>query len=86
MTSFDVGMALLGISLVLTLVRAVRGPTLPDRVVALELTSMITAGILLVRAVSAGTTFLLDVSIVLALVAFLAAVGFAYYLERRAPE
>jgi multicomponent Na+:H+ antiporter subunit F len=82
----ELALALLGVALLLALLRAVRGPTLPDRVVALELTSMITVSILLERAIVSERGFLLDAAIVLALVAFIASVSFAYYLERRPPE
>lgn len=84
--AFDIASALLGIGLLLALARAARGPSLPDRVVGLELTSMIAVGLILVRAISEDQGYLIDVAIVLALVAFLASVTFAYYLERRPPE
>src|SRR5690606_20306479 len=54
---FDIGTAWLGVSLLLALSRAAIGPSLPDRVVALELTSMTSVGIILVRAVSAGQPY-----------------------------
>lgn len=83
---FGVAYALVGVALVLALARAARGPSLPDRVVALELTSMLSIAILLVRAVDSASGYLLDVAIVMALVGFLGTVSFAYYLERRPPE
>ena len=83
---YDVTTALLGLSLLLALARGVRGPSLPDRVVALELTSMTSVAIILVRAAADGRGYLIDVAIVLALVAFLSTVAFATYLEQRSPE
>jgi multicomponent Na+:H+ antiporter subunit F len=84
--ALDVALGFLAISLLLALLRAVRGPSLPDRVVALELTSMTSVGILLVRAVQDESGYLLDVGIVLALVAFLGSVALAYFIERRSAE
>lgn len=73
--------ALLSAALLLIMVRLVRGPTLPDRVVALELIASLTVGFIGVQALASGKTAFLDVAMVLALTAFLAAVGFARYLE-----
>lgn len=83
---YDVVTALLGLSLLMALARGAVGPSLPDRVVALELTSMTSVGIILVRAIDDGRTYLIDIAIVLALVAFLSTVAFASYLEQRGRE
>lgn len=63
-------------------VRLVRGPSLPDRVVALELFASITVGVIAAYAMVSGMMAFLDVAMVLALTAFLAAVAFARYLEK----
>jgi multicomponent Na+:H+ antiporter subunit F len=83
---YDIATALLGIALLLALARGIIGPSLPDRVVALELTSMTSVGLVLVHAASEGKSYLIDIAIVLALVAFLSTVAFASYLEQRGPE
>ncbi len=74
--------AVLMASLILTFARLVKGPTLPDRVVALELIAAIVVGIIGTYAIATGVPDFLDVAIVMALMAFLAAVGFARYLEK----
>ncbi|MGM0553812.1 MAG: cation:proton antiporter [Pseudomonadota bacterium] len=74
--------ALLSIALLLGFWRLYLGPTLPDRVVALELIASLTIGFISVYVVSSGRTPFIDVAMVLALTAFLAAVGFARYLEK----
>ncbi len=74
---------MLAISLVLTLLRLVRGPSTPDRVVALELTSSIVVGTVGVHALDTGQTSYLDVAIVMAITGFMATIGFARYIERR---
>lgn len=72
----------LAISLVLAFVRIVRGPSLMDRVVALELTATLVAGIVAVFAIGTDDPAIIDVAIALALVAFISAVAFARYAER----
>ncbi len=74
--------ALLSPGLLLAFVRLVRGPSLPDRVVALELTSLLAAGMIVTYAVDQGQAVFLDVAIALALVAFLATIAFALYIEK----
>ncbi len=76
-----VAFAVLMASLILTFVRLVQGPTLPDRVVALELIAAIVVGLIGTYSISTSVPDFLDVAIVMALMAFLAAVGFARFLE-----
>lgn len=66
--------------------RLVRGPSLPDRVVALDLIAVTTAAFLTVYAISTNQPVFLDTAIVLALITFLGTVAFAQYLERRARD
>jgi multicomponent Na+:H+ antiporter subunit F len=75
--------AILSLSLLLSFVRLLRGPSLPDRVVALELMASLTVGFIGVHAIASQRFAFLDVAMVLALTAFLAAVGFARFLEKR---
>lgn len=73
---------LLGVASVLALVRIARGPSLPDRVVALDLLVALGLGIIAAYAAATGQAVLLDIALVLSLVSFLGTVAFAYYLER----
>ncbi|AVI64001.1 MAG: cation:proton antiporter [Halomonas sp.] len=77
---------IMGMALVLTFVRVVRGPSLPDRVVALELFSTTVVGLVGVYAIQSGVASFLDAAIVIALMGFLAAIGFARFLERGGPR
>jgi multicomponent Na+:H+ antiporter subunit F len=61
--------------------RAVRGPTLPDRVVALDLLATLVAGGLVVFAIRERQPTLLGVALVLALLLFISPVAFSYYLS-----
>ncbi len=73
---------LLSAALIFAFIRLVEGPSLPDRVVALELLASLTVGFIGVYVLVSGATPFLDVAMVLALTAFLAAIAFARYLEK----
>ena len=73
-------LAVLSAALLMTFVRLVKGPTLPDRVVALELIATIFVGVVAVYSIASRQTVYLDVGIVLALVGFLGAVAFARFM------
>ncbi|WP_404375340.1 monovalent cation/H+ antiporter complex subunit F [Vreelandella aquamarina] len=81
-----ISQVIMGCALVLTFVRVVRGPSLPDRVVALELFSTTVVGLVGVYAIQSGVSNFLDAAIVIALMGFLAAIGFARFLERGGPR
>lgn len=74
-------LATLGISLVLSFVRIVLGPSLPDRIIALDLVAYQAIALMLVYAVVVDQSNFLEVALVLALIAFLGTVAFARYLE-----
>jgi multicomponent Na+:H+ antiporter subunit F len=73
----------LSLALLLTFARLLRGPSLPDRVIALDMLATLGIGVVAVYAAFTGQPALLDVAILLALLVFLGTVGFAYYIERR---
>jgi multicomponent Na+:H+ antiporter subunit F len=79
---FIIVVPLLGLAFVLAFIRMVSGPSLPDRVVALDLMSTAAMGVIAVYAISTNEPVFLDVAIILALVAFLGTIAFAYYLIR----
>jgi multicomponent Na+:H+ antiporter subunit F len=77
---------MLSLALVLAFIRLVRGPSLPDRVVALDLLAAIIVGFIAVYATATGQRVFLDAAIVVALIIFLGTVAFAQYIERRAQD
>jgi multicomponent Na+:H+ antiporter subunit F len=77
---------MIGVALLLAFVRLARGPSLSDRVIALDLIAVLAVGLIAMVAFAAGQAVFLDAAIVLALVAFLGTVAFARYLERRAHD
>ncbi len=74
---------LLAIGVVLVFVRLLRGPSLPDRVVALDILSVFGIGIIVAFAIATDQAIFVDVASVLALVSFLGTIAFAAYVERR---
>lgn len=77
-------LVVVSVALVLTFVRLVRGPSLADRVIALDLISTQAVGMIGAATIITREPFLLRVAIVLALITFLGTVAFARYLEKRA--
>lgn len=80
-TNIVLGMLIL--ATLLAVVRIVRGPSLPDRVIALDLIGSVVAGIIAVYAIANDQPVFVDVAIVMALVIFIGTIAFARYLERR---
>lgn len=78
------GLVLLALALLMTLYRIVRGPSTADRVMALDLLTLVALGFVGVLAVRTGLTLYLDIAIALALVGFLATVALARYMLMRA--
>ena len=66
-------------------IRLVLGPSLADRVVALDLVTVLLIALAALLAIKTGEAVYLDLGLALALVGFLATVAFARYAERR-PE
>jgi multicomponent Na+:H+ antiporter subunit F len=75
-------LAILALAFVLAFVRLLRGPSLPDRVVALDLMASLAVGIMAVTAIGLDAPSLLQPALVLAFVAFLGTVAFARYVEK----
>ena len=76
-------LALILIGLAVAFVRLAIGPSLADRVVALDMMTVTIISFCGVYAVFTDEPSFLDVAIVLALVGFLATVALARYAERR---
>ena len=84
--SFVFVLPVLVLAVALSFVRLVRGPSLPDRVVALDLIGTLSIGVIAAYAVAWDESIFLDVAIVLALISFLGTIAFAYYVQRRVGE
>ncbi len=72
---------LLSLAGIATMVRLVRGPSLHDRIVALDVLAAIVVGVVGAVAIERRESILVDVGLVVALVAFLGTVAFSVFLE-----
>ena len=77
---------LLVLAIVLALYRLLSGPSAADRVVALDVMASYAVGVVAVESIALGNPIFIDAALIIALVAFLGTVGFAYYLQRQAAK
>jgi multicomponent Na+:H+ antiporter subunit F len=82
----QITLATLGVALIVSFLRLVKGPTLPDRVVAMDLIGVLVVGLIVVLAGQSGVRATLDAAIVIALVGFLGTIAYATYIERGDPQ
>ena len=71
------------LSVALSFVRLVRGPSLPDRVVALDLMTTLGIAVIGVYAILIDEAIFVDIAVVVALISFLGTIAFAFYVQRR---
>jgi multicomponent Na+:H+ antiporter subunit F len=71
---------LLGLSIILALYRFIVGPSLADRLSALDLISIYLIGLLIIYVMITDKLIFFDIALVFSLIAFLGAISFAYYL------
>jgi multicomponent Na+:H+ antiporter subunit F len=75
-------MAILLAGMVLVLWRLVKGPTAADRVIAMDLLSVLVVAFLVVLSIHTGQATYLDVAIAFACIAFLGTIALARFIER----
>ena len=75
---FSIGAA----AVLLCMVRAIRGPTAPDRLVAVDGMITITTALLVLLGLFLGRRIYVDVALVYAVLAFVGVIAVARYLER----
>jgi multicomponent Na+:H+ antiporter subunit F len=74
--------AVLAAGMVLSFIRLVQGPTLADRVVAVDALATMAIGALVLIAVITGQGLLLDIALAIALVVFLGTIAMAMTIAR----
>lgn len=80
-TVANVVLFVLAVSALLSFVRLIRGPSLPDRVVATDLLGTLTVGLLVVAAAVADERAFLDAAIIIALIGFVSNIAYARFIE-----
>jgi multicomponent Na+:H+ antiporter subunit F len=83
--SASVALVILAVTFLVASWRVIVGPTLPDRILALDTLSGTAIGFLAVVAVKTGFALYIDIAISLGLVGFLATVAFARFVLSRGP-
>lgn len=74
---------ILTLSVILIFIRFLKGPSISDRIVSLDLLITTGIGIITVYSIITNQPTFLDIAMMLALIAFLGTVAFSYYLEKR---
>lgn len=72
----------LSLGMALAFIRMVVGPTLADRVVAVDALATMAIGALVLVAIHTSTPLLLDIALAIALVVFLGTIAMAMTIER----
>lgn len=73
-------------ALFIALIRVVRGPTLVDRVVGVDLIGVSSVCLMILAATASNEPAFLDAAVVIALLGFLGTVAYARYVERKGRE
>lgn len=74
---------ILSFSIVLLFIRFLKGPSIVDRVITLDLLITTGIGVIAIYSITTNQPTFLDIAMILALIAFLGTVAFSYYLEKR---
>lgn len=82
-TSGNLAMLLIGLAMLLVMIRLVRGPTLADRILALDTLATLGIGFIAAFALANRLWQALDIALALALTGFLSTAALARYLTRR---
>ena len=75
-------LVILALALLIAFARLAWGPTLPDRIVAMDLIAVLVGGLIVVSAAATGERVFLDAAIVIALLGFIGTIAYAAYVER----
>ena len=81
----EVSLAIVGLALLLAAYRVVRGPSTPDRVVALDAIAVIVVGLVGLWSIRQETSAFFDSALIVALLGFLGTVAFSRALVGRGP-
>ena len=73
---------LFGIAIAVTLIRLIMGPSLPDRVLALDAIGVQIVSALAIISIMLDTMAFLEVILVLAILAFIGTIAFSKHIER----
>ena len=78
-----IALGLLVVAFVLVFIRMYRGPSIQDRVVALDLTASIAMGFILIYSMLVENAIFFDVPVIIALISFIGTVSISAYLKQK---
>jgi multicomponent Na+:H+ antiporter subunit F len=76
-----VTLGLLFLSIIMAIIRVIKGPTAPDRIVGLDTINTIVIVSMIIFGLAAGSVIYIDVAIVYAFLSFISTLFIAKYLE-----
>lgn len=74
---------LIAVALVIALIRTLLGPSLPDRIMGLDLTASLAIAFVIVYAIGSNESRYIDIAAIVMLVLFIATVAYSLHLKRR---
>jgi len=81
MNGLNIYLLLIAVATLLSMYRVFRGPTTVDRLVAVDIMTTITTGLMVLFALYYRRAIFLDVALVYAILAFVGVIAFARYME-----
>jgi multicomponent Na+:H+ antiporter subunit F len=77
-----VASTLIAIGMIFSFIRLAKGPSLPDRVVALDALATMGIGVLVVVSIVTNQALLLDIALAMALITFLGTIALALSIQK----
>lgn len=78
-----IALSMLAGAMMLALYRLAKGPSLPDRIVALDLIASLSVGFTIIFAIFTRQVRYLDIAAIVAVVIFIGTVAYATYLKKK---
>ncbi|HAF07869.1 TPA: cation:proton antiporter [candidate division WOR-3] len=82
-TLYIIWFSILGLSVILIIIRFFKGPLVQDRTIALDMFTTITSGGLVLLSSFLQNSYLLDISLVYAILSFVSVIAISKYIEER---
>ena len=77
-----ISLILFGIAILITFIRIIFGPTIPDRIIAMDVIGVNLISAMAIVSITFNTKFFYDVILVLGILAFISTISFSKFLER----
>lgn len=82
-TASLISAGILVLAMALSFIRLALGPSLPDRIAALDLISGLSIGLVITLVFYSGEVVFLDIAVFISLIVFIGTVAISKYLKRR---